>query len=73
MEETKVERYYVQYDKMTNEWEVWEDNGKLCFPTFICSSGNKETCLMLRDALNSFPYTVEQYIATPEQAREDYL
>lgn len=60
--DNQVDKYYVQHDKMTGEWEVWQDNGKFCFPQFICSSDNKETCLMLRDALNSFPHELEDYL-----------
>lgn len=61
-EDQHPEKYYVQYDKMSNTWEVWQDHGKLCFPTFICSSDNREACIFLRDALNSFPHTLEDYL-----------
>lgn len=66
-------RYYTEPWEVDRTWDVWQDNGSLTFPTHICNCDTLEQAKLIRDALESFPKELEQYITTPEQTMEDYL
>ena len=62
MEESHKERYYIDVWDVDNTWDVWQDNGKLAFPTHIANCDSLEQAKLVRDALESFPKEVEDYL-----------
>lgn len=54
-------RYYIDVWPVDNTWDVWQDNGKLTFPSHIANCDSLEQAKLVRDALESFPKEVEDY------------
>jgi len=57
------ERYYVSYDEVDKVWDIYRDVG-MFFPYYISSCDDPETAGFIRDALESFPKEVDDYIRT---------
>lgn len=59
-------KYYVEYDEIDQVWDVKQmDAGsehKQLYDVTVCACRLKVEALCIRDALDSFPYTVEDYI-----------
>lgn len=55
-------RYYVEPWDVDRTWDVWQDNGKLTFPTHICGCETLEQAKLVRDALESFPKDLGDYL-----------
>lgn len=55
-------RYYIDVWDVDNTWDVWQDNGKLTFPSHIANCDSLEQAKLVRDALESFPKELEDYL-----------
>ena len=55
-------RYYIDACEFYRTWDVWQNNGKLTFPTHIANCDLLEQAKLIRDALESFPKEVEDYL-----------
>ena len=55
-------RYYIDGWEEDNPWDVWQDNGKLTFPTHIANCDSLEQAKLVRDAIESSPKEVEDYL-----------
>lgn len=55
-------RYYIDVWDVDNTWDVWQDNGKLTFPSHITNCDSLEQAKLVRDALESFPMELEDYL-----------
>jgi len=53
------ERYFIEFD---GTWDIWYDEGDFTFPTYVASTDNLETARLVRDALESFGFTIEDYL-----------
>ena len=55
------ERYGIISDSK-DVWDVYRDNGKFEFPTWVAHCGTLEQAKLVRDALESFPKELEDYL-----------
>jgi hypothetical protein len=55
-------RYYIDVWDVDNTWDVWQDNGKLTFPSHIANCDTLGQAKLVRDALESFPKELEDYL-----------
>lgn len=55
-------RYYIDYCEIEKTWDVFQDNGKLTFPYCICNCETLGQAKLVRDALESFPKELEDYL-----------
>ena len=60
--EQATRRYYIDACEFYRAWGVWQNNGKLTFPTHIAHCDTLEQAKLVRDALESFPKEVEDYL-----------
>jgi len=61
MAEDHKERYYVGYDEVEKVWDVWQNDGSF-FPSHIANCDTLEEAKLVRDALESFPKEIEDYL-----------
>jgi hypothetical protein len=55
-------RYYVDYCEIEKTWDVYQYLGRLTFPLFVVACETKESASLIRDALESFPKELEDYL-----------
>jgi len=53
------ERYYINLD---DAWDIFYNEGSLMFPTYITSADTLEAAKLVKDALESFEFTIEDYL-----------
>lgn len=62
----RTEKYYVDYDEVDQKWCVFQmdagEEHKQMFDVCVCSCEIKQEATLIRDALESFPYTVMDYL-----------
>ena len=57
-----TKRYYVDYCEIEKTWDVYQYLGRLTFPLFVVACETKESASLIRDALESFPKELEDYL-----------
>jgi hypothetical protein len=55
------ERYYISYCDIDKGWDIYRDQG-MFFPTHIVSCFTQADAKLVRDALESFPHEIEDYL-----------